>query len=426
MTWTVRPSPLAGEISVPGDKSLAHRALMVGGLARGTSEIGNLPLGQDVLSTAACMRALGVEVHVAGDHALIESTGQLIAPAGDLDAGNSGTTMRLLSGVLAGQPFAARITGDASLLRRPMARVAEPLRRMGAELQLLDGRGPIQIDGRDLHAIRYELPVASAQIKSAVLLAGLFASGTTEVVEPQATRDHTERMLSAVGVPVHREGAVISLDGGVKPEPLGVELAGDVSTAAFFWAGAALGGGSVTVRAVGVNPTRTGFLQALEQMGVTVRYERIHDRLGEPVADVVVRGVAGAAIEITAAGVPALIDELPLLVLLATQVPGVTTIRGASELRVKETDRISTVTGALNAMGARIEEQPDGFIVRGGTPLHGAHVHSAGDHRLAMMLAVAGSVAQGTTVIHGSDAALVSFPGFQSAFALLGGDISGD
>jgi 3-phosphoshikimate 1-carboxyvinyltransferase len=423
MNWRLRASSLAGSLSVPGDKSIAHRALMLGSLARGTSEIRGLPEGEDVRATADCVGSLGATVRIMGTTAVVVSPGQLGAPDADLYAANSGTTMRLLAGILAGQPFSARLTGDSSLSHRPMQRVIEPLTRMGADIRSRDGCAPLQVTGRPLHGIHYSLPVASAQVKSAVLLAGLFADGETSVSEPTTTRDHTERMLRSLDITVEQQNGSITLRGGQRPRPFDCDVPGDVSSAAFFFAAAVLSEGAIQVRRVGVNPTRTAFFGVLERMGARVKVENIGESMGEPVADVTVTGEIAKPIEIQEGEAAALIDELPLVALLATRACGTSTIRGAAELRVKESDRIWAVASVLGAMGADLEELPDGFVVRGPTQLRGATVSAHDDHRVAMMAAIAGGVADGETVVTGAEAAAVSFSGFASCFRQVGGRI---
>ena len=423
MNWHLRASALAGSLSVPGDKSIAHRALMLSSLARGTSEIRGLPEGEDVRATAACIDSLGAAVRTMGTTAVVVSPGQLAAPDADLYAANSGATMRLLAGILAGQPFSARLTGDASLSHRPMQRVIEPLARMGADIRSQDGCAPLQVMGRPLHGIHYALPVASSQVKSAVLLAALFADGETSVSEPTATRDHTERMLRSLDITVEQQNGRVTLKGGQRPPPFDIEVPGDVSSAAFFFAAAVLSGGAIQVRRVGVNPTRTAFFGVLERMGARVDVETMGESMGEPVADVTVTGEIAKPIEIQEGEAAALIDELPLVALLATRARGTSTIRGAAELRVKESDRIGAVASVLRAMAADIEELPDGFVVRGPTQLCGATVSAQGDHRVAMMAAIAGCVADGETVVTGAEAAAVSFSGFASCFRQVGGRV---
>jgi 3-phosphoshikimate 1-carboxyvinyltransferase len=399
---------------------------MLAALADGTSHIRNLPAGEDVRSTAGCMRRVGAMLANRDGEARIVSTGRLEPPAGALDAGNSGTTMRLLAGIVSGQPFHSCLDGDGSLRRRPMDRVIEPLSRMGATIRSDGGKAPLAIDGGHLHSIRYVLPVASAQVKSAILLAGLFADGATEVVEPVPSRDHTERMLAAGGVPITREGGVVALEGGRRPGPLSLTVPGDISSAAFFLGGAVLTGGEITIVDVGVNPTRTGFIHVLERMGASITVSSEHLEAGEPVATVSVSGACRSPVTIEADEVPLLIDELPLVALLATQAHGTSIVRGAAELRIKESDRIASVTGQLRLLGAAIEEYPDGFAVRGPLNLTGAAVESGGDHRLAMLLAIAGCIATGETTIEGAEASAVSYPGFEQALAAVGGAIDAD
>jgi 3-phosphoshikimate 1-carboxyvinyltransferase len=410
---------------VPGDKSIAHRALMLAGLAPGASVIQNLPAGEDVLSTAACMSRLGVEVDAEAGTARIRSIG-LSAPIQELDAGNSGTTIRLLSGILAGQSFSSCLTGDASLRRRPMGRVVDPLRQMGASIATQNGSAPLDIDGSTLHGIHYTLPVASAQVKSAVLLAGLFATGTTTVMELVPARDHTERMLAALGLNIRRHGQSVEVERGPAPNAFTLTVPGDISSAAFLFAAATLTGGEVAIDAVGLNPTRSAILRVLERMGARITVSSEHEEAGEPRGMTSVSGRIEQPIYICAEDVPGLLDELPIVALLATQVPGDSVVEGAGELRVKETDRIAAVAQELRILGADIEERPDGWRIRGGMPLHGGQVQSHGDHRLAMMLAIAGASARGETLVEAAEASAVSFPGFAAVFASLGGVIEED
>lgn len=426
MRWRVRPSTVSGVASVPGDKSIAHRALMLAALARGSSRIDNLPLGADVAATAACVRELGAGVSVDAHRATVVATGELAAPSHDLDARNSGTTMRLLAGLLAGQNFGSRLIGDASLSRRPMDRVVKPLRSMGARIQAEGGCAPLAIDPGRLHGIDYTLPIASAQVKSALLFAGLFASGNTAITEPCPSRDHSERMLVAAGVRVQRMNGTVTVSGSARPRPFSISIPGDISSAAFLMAAALLTGGDVCVVNTGVNATRTGFLDAIRDMGATIELSNMTEEMGEPVASVRVSGYIRAPIEIDQQQVPSLVDELPLIALLATQAPGRSTIRGAAELRVKETDRIAGVVSRLNALGADVRELADGMVITGPTPLHGARLDSGGDHRLAMMLAVAGLAADGEMIVEGAEAAAVSFPAFAESLRALAGDVDGD
>lgn len=420
MRWRVRPRPLEGSIVVPGDKSIAHRAVIMGALSRGRTHIQNLPMSAAVLATVDCFRALGAGVDLIDGAAELDSDG-LHESESDLYAGNSATTMRLLTGVLAGQPFSSRITGDRWLSRRPMGRIVEPLSLMGAEIHSSAGMAPLEIRGRPLRGVRYTLPVASAQVKSALLLAGLFAGGETTVVEPIRTRDHTERLFRAVNIEVRRQNGTVSIRGGQRPRPFSIDLPGDISSAAFFFAGAALTDGAVTIRGLGVNPTRAAFLDVLERMGARVEVRNRRMEMEEPTADVTVSGRIHDAVEIAEADVPLLVDELPLVALLATQANGRSEIRGASELRVKESDRISGVAGMLAALGADLDERSDGFLIRGPVRLRGAVVSSQADHRLAMLAAVAGALAQGETIVESAEATAVSFPEFRPLLAKLGG-----
>jgi 3-phosphoshikimate 1-carboxyvinyltransferase len=414
---------LAGEMRVPGDKSVSHRAAMMAALAGGASVVENFSSARDCTATLRCLEALGVRVAREGSTVRIgdeKSAGLLREPAEVLDAENSGTTMRLLAGVLAGQPFAAEMTGDESLRSRPMSRVAEPLRLMGATVELADGgRAPMRIEGRrPLHAISYRPPVASAQIKSAVLLAGLFADGVTTVEEPTRTRDHTERMLREFGAEVAQNGNEISVGGGARLRARDLVVPGDVSSAAFFAAAAAvLPGSELLIRDVGLNPTRTAFLQALAKLGaeVSVSDERVLG--GEPVGTIRVRGGElndARALSISGPVVPNLIDELPLLAFAAAALRGEMELRDAAELRVKESDRIRATVENLSRMGARVEERADGWRLHaGGTRLRGASLHAFGDHRIAMSCAVAALAAAGESRIESARAAVeVSLPEF--------------
>ncbi|MGH2442037.1 MAG: 3-phosphoshikimate 1-carboxyvinyltransferase [Chloroflexota bacterium] len=423
MRWHVSPGGIEGSIEVPGDKSISHRALLLAALASGASTIQNLSPGEDVLSTASCLRALGVRIDITKEGASVLSTGSLAPSPGPLDAGNSGTTMRLLAGILAGQLFSSTITGDESLRRRPMIRIIEPLTQMGGTVRGRENRAPLRIETSSLHGIQYRLPVASAQVKSCILLAALFADGQTTVDEPAPTRDHTERMLLACGIDLRRDGSRISVTGGARPLPMRLAVPGDISSAAFFLTGAALAGSTLEVRRTGVNPTRTGLLAVLRRMGLQVRVSNESLHHGEPVGDVSVAGRVRASVDIEAPEVPLLVDELPLVALLATQAPGISTIRGAGELRIKETDRIATVATSLRSMGADIDELPDGFVIRGPTPLRGATLQCFGDHRLAMMLAVAGTVASTETIITGAEASAISYPDFDNSLRKLSGHV---
>jgi 3-phosphoshikimate 1-carboxyvinyltransferase len=404
------PRRLEGEVRVPGDKSISHRALMLNAVADGEARVSGLSGGADVASTAGCLRALGVELEAG--RVVGRGPRGLGEPSGALDCGNSGTTMRLLAGLLAGQPFPVTLAGDESLSRRPMDRVVAPLRLMGA----LAETGPLRVGGGGpLRGIDYESPVASAQVKSALLLAGLSAEGATRVIEPAPTRDHTERMLAAMGAPVQREGLAVALAGPVERlRPLDVAVPGDLSAAAFWLVAAGLhGAGRVRLPGVGVNPTRTALLDLLQCAGVEVA--RLRPRLAgaEPVADLEVGTLReGRAFEVGGARVAELIDELPVLAVAAALLPGTSRITGAAELRVKESDRVAAMAAGLAAMGGDVTELPDGWEIRGPRHLEGARVASQGDHRVAMALAVAGLLADGETAIEDAECVDISYPGF--------------
>ena len=405
---------LAGRIRVSGDKSISHRAALIGALARGDTVIHNFLHADDCLRTLDCLRALGVDVDDRSDRVVVHGRGpQWRAPSAALDAGNSGTTMRLLAGILAAQTFSSEITGDASLRSRPMDRVIAPLSQMGARI-VAGGGGrfpPLQISGGPLRGMTYTLPVASAQVKSAVLLAGLLADGPTSVVELTQSRDHTERMLEWFGAKITRESLVVHLT----PGPLAaraVDVPGDISSAAFFLAAAAaLPGSELTVEDVGLNPTRTGVLDVLQAMGADLVMEQTAETGGEPVGRVTVRGGPLRAIRIGGALIPRLIDELPVLCVAATAATGSTIITDAAELRVKESDRIGVLTRGLRALGGEVEERPDGMVIYG-SRLRGGRVDAGGDHRVAMAFAVAGLLARGPVVVEGAEAISVSFPEF--------------
>ena len=413
----LRPGkPLRGRGRVPGDKSISHRALLLAALADGVSQIeGFLPCG-DCLATLSCLQALGVEVKTY-DATTLAVLGRgryrLHAPSAPLNCGRSGTTMRLLAGVLAGQSFSSSLTGDEQLLRRPMQRVAEPLRRMGAEIETTDGHAPLIIRGQTLHGCDHTLPIASAQVKSALLLAGLYADGPTIIHQPGPARDHTERMLAAMDAAVATDGLTVSLSPTLSLSPLPISIPGDISSAAFPLVAAALvPRAEVTIERVGVNPTRTGLLDLLRAMGADITLANEQEQGNEPVADVTVRWSKLRGVEIDGDTVVRMIDEFPVLAVAATQAHGTTVVRDAAELRVKETDRIATIVVELRKLGASIEPLEDGFIVEGPTPLHGAVVDSHGDHRLALALAVAGLIADGQVAVERAECIGDSFPGF--------------
>lgn len=431
---TVRPgAPLHGCVSVPGDKSISHRALLLGAIADGTSRVENFLPAADCLATLCAVRALGIKVTLIPAPSPSQGEGRpstlivhgrglrgLQAPTAPLYCARSGTTMRLLAGLLAGQPFGSTLTGDPQLLRRPMRRIVEPLRRMDAEIEDTDGHAPLTIRGRRLRGCEHTLAVASAQVKSALLLAGLYADGPTTIREPGPARDHTERMLIAMGSELQMAEGGWRIVPGERLQALDMTVPGDFSSAAFLIVAATLVPGSeIAVEGVGVNPTRTGLLDVLQAMGadVTLRNERIVS--GEPVADLVVRASALRGVEVGGDTVVRMIDEFPALAVAATQAQGKTVVRDAAELRVKETDRIATIVAELRVLGARIESLPDGFIIEGPTPLCGAVVDSHGDHRLAMALAVAGLVATGETLVQNAGCIADSFPGFEATLAHL-------
>ena len=409
---------LKGMLPVPGDKSISHRYALLATLAEGMSEIRGYSPSQDCESTLECLRKLGVTASKVGDTVKIEGRGLagLRESRSKLDAGNSGTTMRLAAGILAGQSFRTVIKGDKSLSRRPMSRVITPLEQMGAQIKSAeDGRPPLTIQGGNLTAIRYELPVASAQVKSAVLLAGLFAEGVTQVVEPLPTRDHTEIALEQFGAEVGRHDLTIAVEGRPQLRAQTLHVPGDISSAAFLMAAALITPDSdLTLRNVGLNPTRTAMLDLLVGAGGYVKILNVEMIQGELVGDLHVRSSRLRGLTVPKDKVPSLIDEVPVLGVLGTQTEEGFTIHGAEELRVKESDRIRGVAENLRRMGAEVEEFPDGFRVPGNQKLHGAEIDSLGDHRLAMALSVAGLVAEGPepTTILGSGSAAVSYPDF--------------
>ena len=413
--------PLHGRIAVPGDKSITHRAVILGGIARGETMVRGYLASDDCLRTVAALRAMGCaieETQSDGRPALRllgAGVDALREPGDVLDCGNSGTSLRLLTGLLAGRPMFSVLTGDASLRRRPMGRVVEPLRAMGAQIVgREDGRfAPLAIVGRRLKGAEARLPVASAQIKSALLLAGLSAEGRTSVTEPQRSRDHTERMLRAFGAAVDVRGPTVSLQGPQSLTAADVDVPGDLSSAAFFIAAALLAPGSeLRIERVGVNPTRTGFLDVLRAMGASVSVENAREASGEPVADVIVRASALRGTVITGALIPRTIDEFPILCVLAARAEGETVIDEAQELRVKESDRIAVMAGELRRMGVSVDETPAGMRIAGPQAFVGAECDSHGDHRVAMALAVAALTARGQTTIRDVACVGTSFPGF--------------
>jgi 3-phosphoshikimate 1-carboxyvinyltransferase len=409
---------IKGTIKVPGDKSISHRALIIGSLTEGTTSVHGFLNSADCRNTLACLRSMGVEIKTeAPTHVEVEGVGLFgfKEPKNVLDVGNSGTTLRVLPGILAGQNFTSVLTGDDSVRKRPVDRIIQPLRQMGADISAVDDRyAPITITGRPLSGITYDLPVASAQVKTAVLLAGLLADGETTVKEGMVSRDHTEKMLQYVGAEITQDNGMISVKGKRPLKGSHFLIPGDISSAAFFIIAALITqDSSLTLRGVGVNPTRLGVVEVLIQMGARIDQLNWFSQANEPRADLVVQTSELSAVTIDGDIVPRLIDELPIVAVAATQAEGVTIVKGARELRIKETDRIAAITSELSKMGAAVEEQEDGFIVTGPCQLRGAVVSSFGDHRMAMALAVAGLVAQGRTVVTGSECIDVSFPGFE-------------
>ncbi|HWV39299.1 MAG TPA: 3-phosphoshikimate 1-carboxyvinyltransferase [Vulgatibacter sp.] len=418
---------LRGAVAVPGDKSISHRALILAALAEGETRIEGLGSGADVRATLRALRALGARIDEARGVVTVQGAGPrgLSTPAAPIDCGNSGTTMRLLAGALAGAGIPATLDGDESLRRRPMGRVLEPLRTMGARARGAGGdreRAPLRLEGGRLRGAAHRLPVASAQVKTALLLAGLQAEGPTRVWEPHLSRDHGERMLAAFGADLRRDdGEWIEIRPGALRSPGAIAIPGDPSSGAFLIAAAILlPGSSIEVGDVGVNPTRIGWIEVLRRMRARVEAEAVDLAAGEPRG--IIRARGGAPLLATDVGpeeIPALVDEVPILAVVATQASGTTTIRGAGELRVKESDRLAGIAASLRRMGAAVDELPDGLAVHGPTPLAGAEVDAAGDHRLAMGLAVAGLAASGETRIQGAEWADVSFPGYFDVLAAL-------
>lgn len=427
----VRPGPgLRGRVRLPGDKSISHRAVLFGSLAEGTTHIRRFLPSNDCWSTVRCVRSLGVPVSELSDTELLVHGRGLHGfrePDDVLDCGNSGTTVRLLAGLLAGQSFTSFVSGSAQLRRRPMYRIVVPLRQVGATIHGRDEDRllPLLIRGGRLRGIQFELPVASAQVKSAILLAGLFADGPMVVREPGPARDHTERLLRAMGADMRVNQAMLTVVPREQPlTPLDLEIPGDFSSAAFvIVAACAVPNSEVHLEGVGINPTRTGLLDVLGEIGANVSVENEREMGGEPVGDLIVRSGEYVGVEVGGGAVPRMIDEFPILAVAATQAQGTTLVRDAAELRVKESDRIASTVGELRKMGARIEETPDGFVVEGPTPLKGAVVDSHEDHRLAMALVVAGLIAQGETTVLRTTCIDDSFPGFADVMTSLGADI---
>lgn len=407
-----------GEFSPPPDKSISHRSVILPSISKGKSLIRNLLRAKDTESTINAFRAVGIDIKDEGDNLIIHGNGLhgLSEPLDIIDCGNSGTTIRLISGVLSGNPFFSVLTGDSSLRTRPMARVITPLTLMGADIKARDDNRypPLAIKGRKLIPIKYALPVASAQVKSCLLLAGLYSDGETEITEPAKSRDHTERMLPAFGADIKVDGLRVTVKGCRDLSPTEIEVPGDFSSAAFFIVASLLiPGAEIIAKNVGINPTRTGLLEILKKMGARIEIVNIHDVSGEPSADIYCRGKSVLkAVQITKESIPSLIDEFPILCIAAASAEGTTTIRGAEELRVKESDRIKSMTSELKKMGVEIEEYPDGLSIKGTDTLHGADVDSHGDHRIAMSMSIAALVAEGKTTINRASSVDISYPGF--------------
>jgi 3-phosphoshikimate 1-carboxyvinyltransferase len=417
---TVAPARrLRGRLTVPGDKSIAHRYALLAALAEGSTTLTHFAPGADCRSTLACLRGLGVEVEEGSDGTVTllgRGFGQLRSPVAPLDAGNSGTTMRLLAGVLAGQPFSTTMIGDASLSRRPMRRVMAPLERMGARFEATDGHPPLTVHGTRLRAIAHQPETPSAQVKSAVLLAGLHAEGTTSVVEPAATRDHTERALAAFGGHASVDGLTVSVTGGQHLQGQQLYVPGDFSSAAFWLvAAAALPGSRIDIDDVGLNPTRTALLGVLRRFGARVEVEVLETAAGEPRGRISVEGDGTGILEIAPEEVPGLIDELPAIAALAAH-GGQVTVRGAGELRVKESDRIAALVAGFRGLGINAEERADGFVIAGpaggSSRPSGGRADARGDHRMAMAFAIAAVAAEQPSTIDGSDVVAISYPGF--------------
>lgn len=416
-------SKLNAEFSVPGDKSMSHRAAILGGLSNGVCTVRNFLPSEDCVNTLNAMKALGATHEVLEElpgygPVVLRIHGQsmeLSPPVAPIDCGNAGTGMRLLAGLLAGQDFTTELFGDASLSSRPMGRVTDPLGQMGAKIETRGekpGCAPLFIHAAKLHPITYDMPVASAQVKSSVMLAGMFAEGTTTVIQPAETRDHTERMLASFKVHTERDGNAISILGGQVPQSCDFTVPGDISSAAFWLvAAAALPGSRLLIKDVGLNPTRTAILKVLSRMGAHMT-EIVHSSEGEPIGNIEIHGAALTGTTIFLAEVPNLIDEIPVIAVAAALASGKTVIRNAKELRVKETDRITTVVNGLRSMGAEVQEFDDGMEITGGSPLHATTIDSCGDHRIAMAFAIAGLFAEGETVIRNTECVNTSYPGF--------------
>jgi len=425
--FVAAPGPaLGGEIRVPGDKSISHRSIMLSALAEGVSHISGFLEGEDSLNTLRAFRNMGVQISMPGaGEVVVEGVGMLglRAPEQPLYLGNSGTSMRLLSGLMSGQKFDVELGGDVSLSSRPMQRIIDPLTQMGARVEAdAEGRPPLKIHGgRALRAIEYTLPMASAQVKSCVLLAGMYADGVTRVVEPGVTRDHTERMLKGFAYPVTVDENRVCLEGGLALRCADIDVPADISSATFFMVAASLVPGSdILLRHVGVNPTRTGAIDILRLMGADITFQNARESGGEPIADIRVRSAKLKGIAIPANLVPLAIDEFPVLFVAAANAEGETVLTGAEELRIKESDRIEAMAEGLQRLGAQLKPLPDGIVISGGERLHGGSVESFDDHRISMAFAVAGLVASGQVTVNDCDNVATSFPGFVKLARSLG------
>ena len=424
-----RVTRLQGQVMVPGDKSISHRSIMFGSIAKGITEIDNFLQGADCLSTMACFQKMGIDIENKGSRVVVHGKGLhgLEAPFGDgvLDCGNSGTTTRLIAGILAAQDFSVTLTGDSSIQKRPMKRIIAPLSQMGAHITSINGTGcaPLLIRGQKLSGISYESPVASAQVKSAILLAGLYADKETRVKEPALSRNHTELMLQAFGADVRTEDTTAVIQPARELFGCKLSVPGDISSAAFFLAaGLMVPGSEILLKNVGINPTRDGVLRVCEEMGGNVTLLNLKTEGGESTADILVRHSPLHGMVIEGAIIPALIDELPVIAAMACMAEGTTIIRDAAELKVKESNRIEVMVKNLSAMGADVTETEDGMIIRGGRPLHGAVIDSRLDHRIAMTFAVAALCSDGITEIKGAECVNISYPEFYRDLKRLSGN----
>lgn len=416
---TTNIKKLEGQINVPGDKSISHRSIMFGAISNGLTAVTNFLMGEDCLSTISCFRKLGIDIHLEDDQVLVHGKGLdgLKEPSDILDVGNSGTTIRLMLGILSGRPFYTTLIGDHSIGKRPMTRVTKPLVEMGAQI---DGRNngeytPISIRGGSLKSFHYTLPVASAQVKSCLLFAGMQAEGTTTIIEPVQTRDHTERMVRKFGGEVVVKDRSVTIQGGQTFQGTTVHVPGDISSAAFFLvAGAIVPNSEIVLKNVGLNPTRTGIIDVMKDMGADLQIVNEQYDSFEPVGDIVIKYSSLKGTVIEGELIPRLIDEIPIIALLATQAEGITVIKDAEELKVKETNRIDTVVNELSKLGARIEATKDGMVIYGRSTLQGGKVDSHGDHRIGMMLAIAGLLCQGDVALTNKEAISVSYPTFFS------------